>query len=108
MNSKKNMPFSAVTIRNPYPVRMSTVSSIIILFILSSCSRPFEEKILADPRFSSGRDETGVKIKPKVIQSGDYTFVIGFSDIGSSLGGYHLDREFFFDTGGDGFYDAIY
>lgn len=80
----------------------------LILLFLSSCNS-FDKNIIDNPKYSSGKEYgTNKKISPKVLSYDDYTFVLGYSDKGSSMGCYYKNKELLYHTGGDGFYDTIY
>jgi hypothetical protein len=70
----------------------------------------FDPKVLSDQRFSSGRYyETKKSIPPKTFQFENYTIVTGYpSDNGvASLGLFYGNKQLFYTTAPDGFYDTV-
>ena len=76
--------------------------------LLSNSCNSFDEKVLNDPRFASGREyETNKVIQPKTIHFDNYTFVEGNDTVSSTLGLFYGNKEVFLSRHSDGMFDTI-
>jgi len=74
----------------------------------NSCNSSFDEKVLNDPKFASGREyETHKIIQPTVLHFDNYTFVEGNDTSSSTLGLFYGNKEIFLSKHSDGMFDTI-
>ncbi len=86
---------------------MRHLGHILVILFFSACNS-FDTRVLDAPKYSSGIEYISKqKIKPKTFQFDNYTFVSGNSGQASTLGLYFKDKELFYTTSADGFFDTV-
>jgi hypothetical protein len=82
---------------------------LVTTFILSnSCNTSFDDKVLNDSKFASGRQyETHKSIVPKVFHFDNYAFVEGNDTTSSTLGLFYGNKEILLSKHSDGVFDTI-
>ena len=76
--------------------------------LASTCNSSFDEKVLNDPKFTSGREyETNKLIQPKVFHFENYTLVEGNCSTSSTLGLFYENKEIYLSKHSDGMFDTL-